>query len=139
VSDYLVTSHTVPIAGYHDLFGNWITRIVAPAGHLRLAGHAIVYDSGHPDMVWPSAIQHEVQDLPAETLEFLLGSRYCETDHLSEIAWGQFGASPLGWGRVQAICLDGDACKQSATSPTTIKNLATSMHARPKQLGGIVQ
>jgi transglutaminase-like putative cysteine protease len=104
VPDHLVTSPTVPISGYHDLFGNWITRIVAPAGQLRLSGHCIVNDGGHPDMVWPSAIQHAVQDLPAETLQFLLGSRYCETDHLSEIAWSLFGGSPLGWGRVQAIC-----------------------------------
>jgi len=35
---------------------------------------------------------------------FLLGSRYCETDLLSEAAWGLFEQSPGGWGRVQAIC-----------------------------------
>ena len=35
---------------------------------------------------------------------FLLGSRYCETDALSDIAWKLFGNTPLGWARVQAIC-----------------------------------
>ncbi len=40
----------------------------------------------------------------AETLLFLLGSRYCETDKLSGFAWKQFGNGPTGWGRVQAIC-----------------------------------
>ena len=35
---------------------------------------------------------------------FLLGSRYCETDLLSQIAWDLFGKSPTGWERVQAIC-----------------------------------
>ena len=104
VPDHLVTSPSVPITGYHDLFGNWISRIVAPAGQLRLSGHAIVNDIGRPDMISPCASQHEVQDLPAETLGFLLGSRYCETDHLSGIAWSLFGGSPLGWVRVQAIC-----------------------------------
>ena len=45
-----------------------------------------------------------VPDLPEETLLFLLGSRYCETDRLSEIAWRLFGHAPTGWARVQAIC-----------------------------------
>ena len=45
-----------------------------------------------------------VEDLPAETLNFLLASRYCETDRLSEVAWNLFGQAPMGWGRVQAIC-----------------------------------
>jgi transglutaminase-like putative cysteine protease len=49
------------------------------------------------------AEQHQVQDLPAETLLFLLGSRYCETDRLSELAWALFGMTPLGWARVQAV------------------------------------
>jgi hypothetical protein len=35
---------------------------------------------------------------------FLLGSRYCETDRLSDEAWRLFGNTPLGWPRVQAIC-----------------------------------
>ena len=45
-----------------------------------------------------------MENLPEETLLFLLGSRYCETDRLSEIAWNLFGSTPTGWGRVQAIC-----------------------------------
>ena len=45
-----------------------------------------------------------MQDLPADTLVFLLGSRYCETDLLSQVAWNLFGNSAPGWARVQAIC-----------------------------------
>jgi len=48
--------------------------------------------------------QHAVEDLPADTLVYLLGSRYCETDRLSEIAWQLFEKTPPGWARVQAIC-----------------------------------
>jgi transglutaminase-like putative cysteine protease len=102
--DELVTAPAVPITGYRDRFGNWISRIVAPAGQIRLSTRAIVTDVGEPDPIWPNAIQHPVQDLPEDTLLFLLGSRYCETDLLSDIAWSLFGGSPLGWGRVQAIC-----------------------------------
>lgn len=38
------------------------------------------------------------------TLPFLLGSRYCETQLLSDDAWELFGSAPLGWARVQAVC-----------------------------------
>jgi transglutaminase-like putative cysteine protease len=64
----------------------------------------LVRDSGLPDVIVASAGQHPVEDLPEETLVFLLGSRYCETDRLSEIAWGLFAGTPPGWARVQAIC-----------------------------------
>ena len=42
--------------------------------------------------------------MPDETLVFLLGSRYCETDRLSAEAWKRFGAITPGSARVQAIC-----------------------------------
>jgi transglutaminase-like putative cysteine protease len=102
--DHLVTRPAVPVTAYRDLFGNWCSRIVAPAGRLRLSGDGIVRDSGLPDAVVPFAHQQDVQDLPAETLVYLLGSRYCETDRLTEIAWKLFGTGPLGWARVQAVC-----------------------------------
>lgn len=104
VPDHIVSRPSIPISGYRDAFGNWCSRIVAPEGELRLSTDAVVNDSGEPDVVAASAPQHPVQDLPEETLAFLLGSRYCETDLLSEAAWGLFDKSPPGWGRVQAIC-----------------------------------
>jgi transglutaminase-like putative cysteine protease len=102
--DDLVFDPPVPIAAYRDSFGNWCTRIVAPQGRMRVSADAIVNDSGAPDVVVPRARQLPVPELPEETLLFLLGSRYCETDRLSETAWKLFGHAPPGWGRVQAIC-----------------------------------
>ena len=104
VPDHLITRPSIPITAYHDSFGNWCSRIVAPKGESRLSTDAIVNDTGEPDVVNPAARQHLVQDLPGETLLFLLGSRYCETDLLSEVAWQLFEQSSTGWGRVQAIC-----------------------------------
>jgi transglutaminase-like putative cysteine protease len=104
VPDNLTTNPQVPFTCYRDGFGNWCTRLVAPPGHFRIASAGTVQDAGLPDPVVWSAWQHEVQDLPDDTLVFLLGSRYCETDELSEIAWRLFGHTPLGWGRVQAVC-----------------------------------
>jgi hypothetical protein len=66
---------------------------------MRLSADGVVRDTGLPDVVAPSALQHAVEDLPAETLVFLLGSRYCETDRLSEAAWKLFERSPPGWAR----------------------------------------
>ena len=102
--DHLTTSPRVPVRGYRDSFGNWCSRIVAPPGRFRLAASGLVNDSGLPDPVVPQAQQHAVDDLPEETLLFLLGSRYCETDRLMATAWDLFGNGPSGWGRVQAVC-----------------------------------
>jgi transglutaminase-like putative cysteine protease len=102
--DDLTFDPSVPVTGYRDSFGNWCTRIVAPKGRTRISADAVVNDSGAPDVIVPQAQQVPVQNLPDETLLFLLGSRYCETDQLSGTAWKLFGQTPTGWGRVQAIC-----------------------------------
>ena len=104
VPDHLIADPPVPITAYRDGFGNGCSRIVAPKGQIRLSADAVVKDTGKPDEVAAWAGQTPVQKLPEETLVFLLGSRYCETDRLSEVAWGLFGDPPIGWGRVQAIC-----------------------------------
>jgi transglutaminase-like putative cysteine protease len=103
--DYVVTRPRVPLEGYRDSFGNWCYRFLAPAGHFEILTDAIVHDSGEWDAIaLPAAIQHPVEELPAETLQFLLASRYCETDRLADEAWRLFGNMAPGWARVQAVC-----------------------------------
>ena len=102
--DYLTTDPAVPVQPYRDTFGNWCSRILAPAGRIRFSADGLVRDSGLPDAIDLSAQQHAVEDLPADTIVYLLGSRYCETDRLTETAWSLFSATPPGWARVQAIC-----------------------------------
>jgi transglutaminase-like putative cysteine protease len=80
------------------------SRFVAPPGRLRLYNSTLIEDSGQPDVVNPGACEVPVQDLPPETLRFLLASRYCEVDRLLDIAGQLFSASAPGWPRVQAIC-----------------------------------
>src|ERR1700748_1884060 len=65
VPDYLTTSPSVPITPYRDGFGNWCSRIVAPAGRLRLFADGVVHDSGRPDPVIGGARPHAVEELPA--------------------------------------------------------------------------
>jgi len=93
-----------PIEEFVDEFGNRAGRLILPAGRVRLWNHAIVEDNNRPEPVNPHAQQHAVADLPLGTLPYLLGSRYCEVDLLSEIAWQLFGQTPPGWARVQAVC-----------------------------------
>ena len=92
---------------YLDVYGNQCGRVNVLAGHslIRFRGQAIVRDSGLPDEVNWNAWQHDPMQLPVATLQFLLPSRYCEVDsELLPFAWGQFGQTPKGWPRVQAIC-----------------------------------
>jgi transglutaminase-like putative cysteine protease len=97
-------SPDVPEQVYLDSFGNICRRFTAPAGETRLHGVGVMHDSGALDRVYPDAQEHAVADLPDEALMYLLSSRYCEVDRLSQIAWNMFGHLAPGWGRVQAIC-----------------------------------
>jgi transglutaminase-like putative cysteine protease len=102
--DHMLTNPSVPMHCYRDGFGNWCTRLVGPAGKLRISADTVINDSGAPDIVASWAEEIPPDALPEETLVFLLGSRYCETDLLSETAWRLFSTTPSGWRRVQAIC-----------------------------------
>ncbi|MET0290392.1 MAG: transglutaminase family protein [Pseudoxanthomonas sp.] len=100
----LAVSPDLPMAHYRDIFGNTCTRVTAPIGVMTLTADAVVLDSGAPDPVVPRAPGTAVENLPASTMAFLLGSRYCETDLLVGMAWDLFGGTVPGWPRVQAIC-----------------------------------
>lgn len=100
----IFTNPDLTTTTYHDMFGNRCRRLVAPAGNLTIWGDATIEDDGQLDEVAPDAGELAVQDLPDECLVYLMGSRYCETDRLSQFAWDRFGAVQPGWNRVQAIC-----------------------------------
>jgi transglutaminase-like putative cysteine protease len=89
---------------YLDAFGNVCTRLVAPPGILEIRNRFEILDSGMPDGVVPGAVQHDVRDLPDDALVYLIGSRYCDTQKLDNLAWSLFGHIQGGWRRVQAIC-----------------------------------
>jgi transglutaminase-like putative cysteine protease len=103
-ADPLQLTPAVPLREYVDSYGNHCHRLVAPAGSLRLRGSGLVADHGLPDPVLPWLEQQPVEDLPEEALLFLLASRFCESDLLSDFAWSRFEGVPGGWSLVQAIC-----------------------------------
>ena len=93
----------VQLRAYRDGFGNACHRLIAPAGPVSFSADFLIRDSGLPDETALLAVQHPVDELPDDTLIYLLGSRYCETDALSDLAWSLFGQVQPGWRRVQAI------------------------------------
>ena len=93
----------VPSTEYLDVFGNRCSRFMAPPGHLRLSGKSTIDADPNPDTIYPLAQQARVEDLPDDTLQFLLPSRYCEVDRFGGIAQDLFGSVPEGWARATAI------------------------------------
>jgi transglutaminase-like putative cysteine protease len=105
LTDHIIRfSPPVRARDYCDMFGNICTRLVAPSGLLEIRNEFVISDSGQPDDVAPEAKQWPLDDLPDDALIYLLGSRYCDTQKLSDQAWARFGDIGGGWQRVQAIC-----------------------------------
>jgi transglutaminase-like putative cysteine protease len=106
----LSSPHRIQLSGgiasrdYLDTFGNICTRLVAPAGLIEIRNDFIIADSGAPDETAPDARQWAIDALPDDALVYLMGSRYCDTQKLCDLAWSLFGSVPEGWSRVQAIC-----------------------------------
>ena len=100
----LSTQPAVDCTSYRDPFGNTCRRLVAPAGRITLRSDSTILSGPDPDPVETLARETPIADLPDDTLMFLLGSRYCETDRLSQTAWDLFETAATGWPRVQAIC-----------------------------------
>jgi len=101
--DWMQTEPYVPIRTYVDSFGNICTRLVAPAGRTTFHTDFVIRDSGEMDVVPYSARQEPIDELPDHVVTYLLPSRYCDVELLSDLAWRQFGPTPLGWPRVQAV------------------------------------
>jgi transglutaminase-like putative cysteine protease len=89
---------------FTDDFGNQCRRLLAPAGEVTFCLEGTIVDSGAYDPIDSHALEVPVEQLPPDTLIYLLGSRYCETDRLSQVAWDMLGSTQPGWARVQAIC-----------------------------------
>ena len=93
----------LPARTFLDSFGNRVTRVLAPVGETKITADFLIRDSGALDDVDWDAPEHNVEDLPDDVLLYLMASRYCDTELLSDLAWSQFGGVPRGWARVQAI------------------------------------
>jgi transglutaminase-like putative cysteine protease len=98
----IMTDPDVPIYDYVDAFGNICSRLVLPAGTTTISCGFVIEDPFEPDVAAPEGGQLQINRLPDDVLMYLLASRYCETDRLSNIAWSMFGGMS-GGAMVQAI------------------------------------
>ena len=94
----------IEIENYLDTFGNHASRILAPSGRLRFHNSTLIQDSGLPDEEGLNAEEIPVDKLPTDVLPYLMNSRYCEVDLLSNTAAELFWNAPRGWERVKAVC-----------------------------------
>jgi transglutaminase-like putative cysteine protease len=102
--DELHLEPNIRVTTYTDSFDNRCARFIAPRGTLRISNSTLIRDTGNPDDVYLEARETPVGELPHHVLTYLLGSRYCEVDRFSNIAFELFGSGDRGWGRVQQIC-----------------------------------
>jgi len=93
----------VTTSSYLDRFANHCRRMTLPAGEVQISFDALVSDDGRIDDVDVTAPELAPADLPDEALQFLLPSRYCQSDELADFAYEQFGGLAPGWTRVQAV------------------------------------
>jgi transglutaminase-like putative cysteine protease len=100
-TDY--TKSVVPWRDYLDVFGNRCTRFVAPAGYLWLSSTNVIQADPNGDPICAAANQAAIDELPADVLQFLLPSRYCQVDQFGAIAQDLFGSYSDGWQRAIAI------------------------------------
>ncbi len=129
----LIATPPTPVREYRDAFGNVCRRLTAPVGRITFSADFLVRDSGLPDERAPRAVQHPVDELPDDTLVYLLGSRYCETEALADMAWAEFGHTKPGWSRVQAIV---DYVHEHLTfSYAAARSTRTAFEAHHERLG----
>lgn len=108
---------------YTDVFGNSIWRVLGVGHTLQVGQDVIVEVPAHSDPQYPDLPKTPVEDLPDEVLQFLLPSRYVDSDLISNEAWERFGHIQGGWAQVQAIshhlyntCSYGAASTSSTTA-----------------------
>lgn len=99
----LTVEPVLAMTSYLDRFDNRCRRMTFPAGRVRLLFEATVHDDGRADDIDERARELAPAELPDEALQYLLPSRYCQSDEIAAFAFQQFGAIASGWTRIQAI------------------------------------
>ena len=86
-----------------DVHGNLCRRLTAPPGRSQLEMSGVVRDCGVYEAQMTNEPLWPVADLPNDALVYLLASRYCETDQVSNTAWQLFGHLPSDATRVRGV------------------------------------
>jgi transglutaminase-like putative cysteine protease len=91
-----------PVHEYKDGYGNWCKRLIIPPGNFRLTTQVQAEAADTIDVKF-NADFVPIENLPDSTLQFLLPSRYCQSDLLGDLASQIVGDCPVGYPQVDAI------------------------------------
>lgn len=92
----------VAVVEYTDNFGNLCQRVVAPPGDFEICASCRVDTADFID-VQPGAPFVPAELLPETALQFLLPSRYCESDKMNPLASEIAGDAAPGYDQVERI------------------------------------
>lgn len=95
-------SPQVPVVEFTDGYGNLCQRVIMPAGEFHVSVRYQVKVADSID-VKPDAPLTPVEMLPTDVIQFLLPSRYCQSDRLSDRAKSIVGNLPPNYQQAQAI------------------------------------
>lgn len=99
--EYAFAPHA-PVVEYTDKFGNLCQRLLIPKGQFDVWCSCRAHTADTID-IDPNAAFVSVHDLPESTLEFLLPSRYCQSDLLNGLAGSIAGLQSPGYRQVASI------------------------------------
>jgi transglutaminase-like putative cysteine protease len=99
--EYLLDPN-VPVIEYTDSYGNLCQRVTIPPGIFQIKAAACVETADNVD-IEPDAMFMSVDLLPDSTLQFLLPSRYCQSDQMGQLALDIVGDRSPGYAQVDAI------------------------------------
>jgi transglutaminase-like putative cysteine protease len=102
VREEYVLQPNIPVVEYTDSYGNLCQRLVVPPGSFQIRTTAMVEAADAIDVDF-DADYVPVQDLPEAVLQFLLPSRYCQSDQLGDLALEIVGDAAPGYAQVEAI------------------------------------
>jgi transglutaminase-like putative cysteine protease len=99
--EYVFTPHA-PVVEYTDNFGNLCQRVLIPPGDFEVRCSCRAHTADTVD-VDANALFVPVDQLPEAALEFLLPSRYCQSDLLNDLASSIVQQAAPGYPQVAAI------------------------------------
>jgi transglutaminase-like putative cysteine protease len=99
--EYAITPST-QVVEYNDGFGNLCQRVILGPGEFTISCSCRAETADVIDVA-PDAEFVPAQFLPEAALQFLLPSRYCQSDQLGQLASSIVGQSPAGYPQVEAI------------------------------------
>lgn len=104
LNEIFTVEPNVQVTSYFDFYGNFCQRLITPIGKFAIDTHSVVETNEYVDTD-SYANFTLIQDLPDDTIIYLLPSRFCESDKLNNKAFEIIGDISGGYQMAEAIRL----------------------------------